>query len=372
MHVIKKDLPERKNNIISFEKPVSGIITQPDLKLTRKVTNIDQIYDFLTTNNVTSSGNTLYLPLQKLKHIINSNTHCSLLSLNDNIIGFVLCIKLPIYFNFTIPDDKQVTGQLNYFRPDDPQVIISGCTSYLCVTPALRNKKLGMVLIRDIIDYGYHNNIFTAYHLLSSPKTNNYTEIKMYYRVIDLLLGPQYDHHYRNYNRKNEKIDRNKIAYQIKLDNSVVIKVCKGTEPEVQDYLTIVDKYSDKQMVYYPNINSWRQICKIFKVYIVYENTVPVGCFMFNYNTMVVKNINKTLLTTILVFCLGVQPLTLKCAIRKSKLNKDIVLYCYRVGTVSGEHLGDVQALECKIPAYFERYNQSGKLKYNQIEVPLI
>jgi len=384
---------DNNNNIISYAKPTALQLPYKNISITRNNIDVDieQVYNFIKNNNTIPAGNTLYWPKNIIEQVVNLKQHYSLLKVEQTLVGVVFCLILPIKVNFNIAkssnnynhlidnDTKLVTDSTssnnsysnsNTKLVTDSNIIISGCTSYLCIHPKMRDKKLGMALIRDIIDFGYDNDIFTAYHLLSEPKTKNYTEINMWYRVIDLNEGPKYDHHYRNYNTNKSRQDMNKLRYTIHLKANISILAAKPNN--YIDYIKIADKYANNKFVFYPNKVAWQQICQIFKVYLVKHEDEYVGCFMFNYNHMLVRSCNKEFLSTILIFCLGIQPLTLRCAVKQAQINKDIVLYCYEVGTVNRDHLDAINALECKNLAYLERYNQKGKLGFKDINVPLI
>jgi len=316
--------------IINFEHPQNFLADESlelEVKINQKLTQ--DVLTFIASNGLSPSGNSYILNPK------STNDRVNILITNiktKDIMGFVL----------SIPNTLKLNGEY----------IKSGLTTNRCVSLKNRNKKIGLMLISSVIQYGYENKIFTGYHFIPKPKTDCSIEVLNFFRPL------------------NEKLSI-ECGYQL-LDTDYELN-------KSSDYTIRMSKYEDYTILFNKNkIDRHLTISPIESEYInfkvdsecltiLYKGKV-IGVCIYKSTLLKISKTGKICPVARLVFMECVPNHThhvMSCIINYLKENtKLIVLSGVCLGNLSDDKLHNRLGMSISGKSYLDFYNLHIDKKY--------
>nr|QBK91439.1 MAG: hypothetical protein LCPAC302_00590 [Pithovirus LCPAC302] len=351
-----------KNNqcdtfIISKENPIEYDNNNNNIKLYKgiKLEEYEEVSEFISKNNKMSSDNTTLLPVDEIIKLLNFDTVSILMrGKNNRLIGVIISVSLPIMCN-------------------KKEIIIHGCTTFLNVHSKLRGHGLCMALIRELISYGYQDNIYCDYHTVPFSIGSNSFRLKAYYRPINLFSCKRLGFIFPDHDNPR-KLTKTRLKYRTAFPkNCKIIKVDLNNhniESSLKYYHTLI---KNKKFSFYPDNNLWLKWTKTFPTFVVYIRDVEVGIIsMHSIYCLIDKTQEEGVIGTP-VICNGdmniVLPVLLNLA--KEEFKYDLV-YFHSYGDITEESMIENNCIEADSDMWFSLYNNRIKIKSSDISVPLL
>lgn len=220
-----------------------------------------EISEFYLNHGSDESESVFHLDINFLHRLSNLKCLLFVLIKQKLILGCAIAIILPIKVQ-----RKNMESISNNIH-----------TSFLCIHQKHRNKGLAGILIRSIIDYGFHHyqeyRTFTGIHILQEPKYNC-PKITLYNCDINNVHNSIIDN--------SNNIDLHISQINSKHNSSLIKKVI--------DFLI----QDEKEILFYPSEQYFIQWCKTFDTYLVYMLDEIICTFSVMYLEIISKSsVNK-------------------------------------------------------------------------------
>ena len=369
-------------NMLSIN-PLSDINTSEYNINTSLPNDISSIIDFISTNNISASGNITLLSTSDLKKLQKLNLSSIILTLkssninnenavnnenNENtvIIGLVLSISLPISVNGT--EQKSF-----------------GYTTFLNINKNYRNKQITSVLIKNLIDVNYAKNIFHGYQITSFPLNKNSLKINIYYRPINLKNSLLAGFIYPGFNNISE-FNKHRIFYKSKSPDKFLIKQIKPSNLNLvhqcytfyshsiknKDTQNKDTNQNNKKFTFSPDENFFRNWITLYDSYIV-QNAKHEIVGIFSVGSLSCKTLlgNSINLAIPYLFSSTDSVTTLKCFLYIAEQKDYDVFYCHSIGDLSDTVLKTVSCIQADRSCYFSLYNSDIQLSPSDLYIPL-
>lgn len=344
---------EEKSGVISFEKPID-YDKKKKVELCRGIyeEEYDEVINFLKRENKMSSGNFTILSREELKRYSALNAYTVLMRApNSEIYGTIFSIPLPIKIN--------------------GEIIEHGCTSFLNVHSKIRGFKMCMILIRELAQYGFENNILCSYQLSSFKMCETAIEVNSWFRPISLMRSLLLGFTFPGYNEISN-FNKNRLLYKCKVPKNCVIKQVKdGNRAEALRFYQDINK--GNKFVFYPSDSLFEKWIKLYPSYLVSNGKEIIGFFTLGtLNCKMSTGAEGTLCSPLLFNSLkGKSEVVLKCLLSIAEEKDYDLLYGNQVGDLTEEVYKSVHAIKNKAVSYFSLYNNSAKLQSEDIFAPL-
>lgn len=166
-----KDNDDRlKEGVVTRKQLVKQIFTNVELENSMRIDvlmhqpiDTEQIY-FILQHGLSSSGNSYIVSTRLGANRVTTRVVES--GKSEKTLGFAL----------SVPHTLWVESEKVEIR--------TGLTTQLCVSVDHRNNDLARYLITSIIDYGFHNDIYTGYHYIATPRTVSNVHVYTYFRPL--------------------------------------------------------------------------------------------------------------------------------------------------------------------------------------------
>lgn len=333
--------------IISKEKPVDYDERKVNLSVGIKESEYSELSEFYEKYNRMSTGNTTLLPTSELKrHLSLDNTSVLLRSPKGPLMGTIISLELPIKCK----------------EQEREEIIIHGCTSYLCVHPSIRNHGMCMALIRGLIEAGFKKNYYCDYHMVSFKIGKNSIPLNSWYRPIRLNRARQL-----GFTIPSLSDRRLRLKYNNRLPPNT-----RYQETDNDGLRFYRDQVKNKKFVFWPDENMWSKWTKSFPTYNIYHNNVIVGVVSVNTLYCRIESTKETGKLIIPVICVGNINITLSALNCIAYDNEYDVVYYYQHGNLTDEELEKVNAMNTDTPTWFSLYNNRIQLNPDDLVTPLL
>jgi len=348
--IISKDVPieYEGNKKIIFEKSIDDIKVK------------EEIIEFISRHNKTTSGNTTLLSMDELERYIRLGSRWLLMrsdTAKRSLIGIVMSLPLPI---------KVKDGE-------ESKIITHGYTTFLNVHNSLRGHGLCMAMIRELIQDGYKDGIYCDYHLVPDKIGENSLLINSWYRPLNLKSCVDVGFIYPGYNDPRSKV-KNRLKYSTRLNPNIeTILVDKDSAVNVFCfYKQLVD---DKEFAFYPELDFWLLWIEEFPTYLIKDikTNKDIGIFSLGSVSVKIESVNKIANLSLPVLAVATDANKLLNAIihESSNLGYD-ALYIYELGDFSSGELERIHSLKTTVSLYFSMYNNNSILNKEGIITPII
>jgi len=364
MHIVHPDSNTHTTNvrniIISKTTPVPPLVPSETLVFDDHPAN-EEVCEFINAHNCTNAGTIERISTEFIKNMLTTDTIilCLRYQKTGKIMGILFSTMLPLQTKIS---QTVVTIPHAY-------------TYFLCVHAKLRGKAVAMALIRELINLKHKIDYYCGYHIVDKIHTANYIPVTSWFRPINFGSAKANGFSFLSKKRANDKTDfRDQLYYSIpnfgNLPNSVSVEKGFPDSETLLDVHTLTTKCG-YDLAYIPNV----QWYNLFDTYHVRKNGTLVGIFSLQlvhpYN--VDLKVNTTVIKMVLINGTDIQT-TLMCATYVAKHSyKDVdVLYGYKIGGITDEHIQAIHAGPTTAVRYLEFYNNSMQVTDNQISVPII
>lgn len=362
MFILKEDNDGDSNNIIiSVDQPSQytdnkNVIYDRDIS---KQQVKEEVIQFITTHNITASGNTTLLSLDELDKYLNLGARFLLLrshTTKKSLIGVVMTLPLPV----------------RVYKKGYYQVLTHGYTTFLNIHTSLQGHGLCMALIRQLIADGYEDGIYCDYHIIPTKIGENSLLLDSWYRPINLSKCINSGFIFPGYNQDRNK-NKNRLRYNTRLPPGIdCIKVNHiNAENSLNWYLATV---ADKHFAFYPDLNFWERWTKTFDTYIVKDGQEIVGLFSLSKAEVYIKSTNSQAILAIPLLYVKSNDTSnnkvLKSLLHIAASKNYDVLYTYQYGYITDNDLESIQAIKTTTKLYFSMYNNSICLDREDIVAP--
>lgn len=366
--VLFSNTKTEKEGILSREAPkTQGLMANAQFEIPCKPEEIEELCNFILTNNRTASGNITILTKDEYKKFRNLNMHSILLREEGSLVGCFLSMPFRLQFltkQGEIGEDGESRGIYKSY------IETFGCSTFLNVKQGLQGQKLCRDLIAALTDLGYRINIHAGYQMTAFPLNEKAIPIDTFYRPINLqnslLLGFTFPG-FQNVSQLNN----NRILYKCKMPKNYSVTLIKENgkirEAAYGFYLKLVE---NKRIAYLPTSEQFGEWIKNYTSYVVYTEGHPSG--FFSLGCAVVKMINgKEGRLAIPHLFLGDKSV-LQCLLSVAEDKGYDTFYCNRVGDLTETLLKDTLCVVNSKKNYFSFYNANfNNLKPEELYIPL-
>jgi len=356
---MRKSLPfpeEEKNGIITKSAPEDNDHKKKVI-LSRgiKKEEYDEVYMFLRDNNKMSSGNYTLLPKSEIERFVRLGMFSVLMrgEQNKKLYGTIMSLPFPIKCSFS------------------KEVVIHGCTSFLNVDKKLRNFNMCSILIKELVKYGYENEIYCSYQTTNFKMCETSFQITSYFRPINLMnsitLGfvpPDI--------LNIKKMAENRMKYKCKVPKKFSLKrvLNNNKEKALTFYNSLI---KDKKFAFSPDLTLFSKWIQEFPTYLVRKEKKNIGIFSITSVFCRMGNeVEGKLCLPLLFVSLENNTEVLKCLLSIAEERENDVLYCYSVGDLDSNTLENVNSIQNKEKSWFSLYNNGMKLSEQDLYVPII
>ena len=358
--------PKNDDNIegiVSLDKPID-YDRKKKVIIEREIKDYDEVYMFIRDHNKMDSGNYTLLPKSEIERFIRLGCYSILMRGEENkkLYGTIFSIPLPIRcsITFAINDEEELTKD---------KIITHGCTSFLNVHSKLRGFNMCMVLIRDLANMAYENNIYCSYQMTSFKLCDTSFTISSYFRPINLLNSLALGFVFPEY-ADIKNFHNSRMKYKCKVPKGYSLKRVsnQNMEKALQFYISL---NVNKKFVFYPDIKLFSKWIQEFPTYIVSNEKKKVGIFSITKIFSRMGNDVDGNLCLPLIFNATDKVPVLKCLLSVAEERGHDVLYTYSVGDLDEKTLESVNAVETPKKTWFSLYNNSMKLTPKDLYIPL-
>ena len=350
-----------KDFIISTDPPVNydsnvNVIVHHGIKLSE----YEEVSDFIRKYNKMSSGNTTLLPVEELERYLSiPNISVLLRSSKGLLIGTIICLLLPI---------KNKSQGLE-------KVITHGCTTFLTVHPSVRGMGLCMALIRGLINYGYEMGVYCDYHMVSFQIGDNSFPLNSWFRPINLSRAKELGFLYPGYDDPRS-VRTNRLKYRTKLppDYSYVqiTEENKNLKASLDYYCSLVDKDKDKMFSFYPDSEIWSKWVQAFPSYQIYNKKKLVGVVSLNTVFCTIDATNETGRALFPIVCIGDMKTVMPTLCNIAATTNHDIIYFHEQGDVTEEALSRTNTIMTTTKPWFSLYNNNIRINPSNLYVPLL
>lgn len=364
---------DEEENIISTDKPISNEHKKKVILVRGiKKEEYDEVYMFLRDENKMSSGNYTLLPKSEIDRYSKFNSLEVLMrsELNKSLLGTVISIPFPIRCEITAGIVAGVEDEADE-EYTKRQIINHGCTTFLNVQTKLRGFGMCMLLIKELVNYGFENNIYCSYQITSFKLCENSFQISSWYRPINLINSVSLGFVFPGFNEIN-KFSQNRMKYTNKKPKKYTVKrvVKKNLEKALNFYK---ETNKDKKFVFDPDIVFFNNWTNYFPTFLVYHEKNIVG--IFSINTIYCRMLNtidgELCLPLLFTSKEKETEKVLKCLFSTAADRNFDAVYMYSVGDLNEKVLSNVNAIKTSDDSWFSLYNNGMKLKSSDLYVPI-
>jgi len=348
--------------IISTEKPV-GYDEKKKVILSREITDYNEVYMFLRDNNKMASGNYTLLPKSEMERFKRLGCFSVLMrGENKKLYGTVFSIPLPIKCHIVSGE----TEDINYTKE---KIITHGCTTFLNVDSKLRGFKMCMILIRELANYGYENNIYCSYQMTSFKLCETSFPISSWFRPINLMNSLALGFIFPEF-ADIKNFQNNRLKYKCKIPKGYTVKrVSEGNkEKSLEFYKNII---KDKIFSFSPDLILFSKWIQEFPTYLVLHEKKKVAIFSITTIFSRMGNDVEGKLCLPLIFNSTDKIPSLRCLLSVAEEREHDLLYTHSIGDLDTETLKAVNSVETPKKTWFSLYNNSMELKPEDLYVPL-
>jgi len=387
-----EDSKEETNGFVSVSRPISFPMTNsetkaPDFSVETDVDLSDpnlqkELILFINSHCKTQSSNITKISSHFLEACVTLNAYRVILrNSKRELIGVILSIPLPIEMPFEMPSNLPPPtindGVVNELLQNNPKVVASGCTTYMCISPSERHQGLCMALIRGIIEVGFSRNILTGYHTVLKQITGRGLKIESWFFPLHIKNARNKGFQFPNPTLKTDRTNfRETLKWSTRLPPGL------NVERVTPDYLLaesleIYTKFSQgKRFRFCPNLITWRKWILSFPSYVVKRingtSCESLGFFSCHNFEIVVPSNNQVASIIVPILMAGSQPETLKASIFEAAKTKAEVISFHQCGDLTSQHLLSVNALLTKSETWFDMYNSDLQLTPEEICTPIL
>ncbi len=311
----------------------------------------DEVITFLRRENKMPSENFTMLSKEEIKRYTALNAYTVLMRApNSELYGTIFSVPFPMKIN--------------------SEILTFGCTSFLNVHSKIRKFKMCMILIRELAQYGFENNVLCSYQLSAFKMCETAIEVNSWFRPINLIRSLLLGFTYPGYNEISN-FNKNRILYKCKVPKGFTVKQVKG------NYLEALKFYQDinqnNKFVFYPSEPLFEKWIKLYPSYLVFNGKEIIGFFTLGtINCKMSTGAEGTLCSPLLFNCVkGKGDIVLKSLLSIAEEKDYDLLYGNQIGDLTPEVYQSVNAIKNKDVSYFSLYNNSIKLKCEDIFTPL-
>lgn len=370
------------------------------LKTYQGVDNIEheitwqQLIRFYQENNSMNNGNLLHLTQALIKAVKQvEGVIIVMLSGGHQIIGSILSLPVKIEIR---------TSQLSNLLEEN--IYNFGCSTFLCIARPLRHLNLAMILIKELINYGYHlhtnsslessqsyERVICDYHLTGQPVTPQKILIPNWFRPIQPararqlgfvwpdsrnLAGQKLINNTKKRRQKREQWDPDSRFLNQPLDTDyqfALINLDDSRNPLI--YRKLIGEWQKNYRVkFHPSYPEWLKWVSGFSTYLLTQNEQIIGITMVYLSDLEVSGstiIDLAHLITI-VFMAGERiDLLMKGLIWEYRERAEL-LYVMETGPVTRFILEEIMAFPTTTQLYFERYNHGTPYTIRDLSIPLL
>ena len=338
------------SSIISKDKPIS-YDHKKNITLSREIKDYDELSEFISEHNKMSSGNYTLLPKDEIERFNRFGLLSILMRGGEKLYGTIFSIPLSIRSN--------------------NEMIDHGCTSFLNVHSKIRGFNMCMILIRELANYGYENNIYCSYQLSSFKMCDKSFQISSWYRPINLMTSLGLGFLYPGYNEIKE-FTKNRILYKCKSPKGYSIKkINKNNKDKAYEFYNLL--IENKKFVFSPDMKTFSKWVEEFPTYLVSSSNKNVG--IFSITSIFCKmnlGMEGKLCLPIIFHTLNKDINVIKCLLKIAEENGYDLLYTHSVGDLDEETLKNLNFIQTREKSWFSIYNNSIDLKSTDLYIPLL
>jgi len=349
-----------KEGILSREVPkTQEFMGKARLEIPHTPEGIEELCDFIRTNNRTSSGNITILTKDELKKFLNLNMHSVLLRDGSILIGCFLSIPFRIQFLIKSGEIGENGKSFGIYKS---YIETFSCSTFLNVQQGRQGQKLCRDLITTMADLEYHNKVYASYQMTAFPLTENAMPIETFYRPINLqnslLLGFMFPG-FQNVSQLNN----HRMMYKCKMPKNYSVSSIKenGSTRQVA-YNFYLKAIENKRIAYLPTAEQFGEWIKNYTSYLVYAETTqskttktPIGFFSLGCASVKMIDGREGRLAIPHLF-LGNKN-ALQCLLSVAEEKGYDTFYCNRVGDLTETLLTDALCISNSKKNYFSFYN---------------
>jgi len=351
--------------IISTDKPIEADKNNKKVILSRELEQYDEIEQFLKDENKMSSGNYTLLTRSEIEKYKRLNCYSVLMrNENNKLFGTIFSIPFPIKCSIIagITDDSQYTKD---------KIINHGCTTFLNVSSKIRGFKMCMLLIRELTQYCYENNLLCGYQTTSFPLCEKNIEISSWFRPINMTKSLLLGFTFPGFNEISN-FNKNRIMYKCKAPKDYIIELVK--QKNMEEALTFYKKINENnRFVFYPDTEFFEKWIKEYLTHIVkFENKI-IGIFSIGTINTKMANMMEGRLCLPLLFnsVKGKEEKVLKCLLSVAEQKDYDLLYGNQIGDLTSSLYKSVNAIQNEKKSYFSLYNNNMDLTAYDLYVPI-
>lgn len=356
----------KNTGIISTEKPVD-YDRNKKVVLSRNFSEseYEEVIDFLKEQNMMASGNYTLLSRGEIEKYKKLGFYSVLMRNESNkLFGTIFSIPFPIKCSLTAgsTEDSEYTKD---------KIITHGCTTFLNVSSKIRGFKMCMLLIRELAQYGYENNILCGYQTTSFPLCDKSVEINNWYRPINMAKSLLLGFTFPGYNEISN-FNKNRMLYKCKCPKNYIIEQVKhkNLEEAFSFYISINE---NNRFVFHPDLDFYQKWVKEYLTYIVkFENKI-VGIFSISTINCKMGNMIEGRLCLPLLFNSqkGKEEKVLKCLLSIGEQKDYDLLYGNQIGDLTEQVYTSVNSVQNSKKTYFSLYNNNMDVNSEDLYVPI-
>lgn len=351
---------EEEEGIISTSPPIGYEDSKKKITLHRGISKegYDEFCDFIKNQNKMSSGNYTLLPKGELDRYVKFNAKVITMrgGSKNSLIGTLISIPFPIKCDVS----------------DEP--IMHGSTSFLNVHRALRGNGMAMALIRELIQWGFEDQIYCDYHMTDNKIGEQAFQISSWYRPINLPKSIGLGFMIPEFN-KPHLFAKNRMKYNTKsMSGYKTVRVLKKNQEKALNFYQKIGK--DKRFIFWPDVALFSRWIQHFPTFLVRkkEDKEIVGIFSItSLFCRMGEEVEGKLCLPLLFNCKGgFNTAVMRGLIHVAQEREFDTLYVYQTGDINRECLESVNAIETLDKSWFSLYNNAMSLGPEDISIPLI
>jgi hypothetical protein len=349
---------DKTEGIISKENPIFKD-HKKKIILSRGISKeeYDEVYMFIRDENKMSSGNYTLLPKSEIDRFSKFNL-CAVLmrsEFDQSLLGTILSVPFPIRCKYS----------------QEEKIIQHGCTTFLNVKTKLRGFGMCMLLIKDLISYGYEREIYCSYQTTSFKLKDKALQISSWYRPINLINSVKLGFVFPGFNEIS-KFNEHRQKYTNKIPKGYSVKrvVKKNLEKALNFYL---ETTKDKKFVFSPDLTFFDNWTDYFPTFLVYFEKKIIGIFSINTIYCRMMDIVDGQLCLPLLFASknGTTEKVLQGLFSVAADRSYDAVYMHSLGDLNEKVLKEVHAVKTKEDTWFSLYNNEINLNIYDIYAPV-
>jgi hypothetical protein len=352
--------------VISTDKPVD-YDRNKKVSLSRKLeeSEYEEVVEFLKSQNLMASGNYTLLTRGEIEKYKRLNCYSVLMRNETNkLFGTIFSIPFPVKCSIT----SGTTEDGEYTKD---KIIVHGCTTFLNVSSKIRGFKMCMLLIRELTQYGYENNIFSGYQLTSFPLTEKSVAISNWYRPINMMKSLLLGFTFPGYNEVSN-FNKNRMLYKCKAPKNYLVNrvKAKGLEEALSFYGKINE---NNRFVFFPDLSLFEKWTREYLTYTVKFEDETIGIFSIGTINCKMGNMVEGTMCLPLLFNSkkGKGEKVLRCLLSVAEEKGYDLLYGNQIGDLTQQLYESVNSIRTDKKSFFSLYNNNMNLKPSDLYVPV-